>query len=100
MDTKHTPGPWFVSENAVKPALRPYAIYSRHDCICDVLSEIEEGPTDRDTANARLIAAAPELLEALEELADLMDLVRSGEYKPDSFSTQPARAAIKKAVSG
>ena len=49
-------------------------------------------------ANARLIAAAPDLLEALEELADLVDCIRSGDYTPDSFTTQPARAAIAKAT--
>lgn len=35
------------------------------------------------------------LLEAAEELADLMDDVVTGNYKPDSFTTQPIRNAIK-----
>ena len=34
------------------------------------------------------------LREALSELADLMDAVCEGEYKPDSFTTQPARKAL------
>ncbi len=34
------------------------------------------------------------LVTALEELADLMDDVREGLYKPDSFTTQTARAAL------
>ena len=34
------------------------------------------------------------LYEALKELADLMDDIRSGNYTPDSFTTQPARAAL------
>lgn len=38
-----------------------------------------------------------ELLEALKELSDLMDDVRSGNYEPDSFTTQPARTAISRA---
>ena len=46
----------------------------------------------------RLHALNQELLEALEELADLVDLIRSGDYTPDSFTTQPARAAIAKAT--
>ncbi len=45
----------------------------------------------------RLKALNAELLEALKELADLMDAVRIGEYEPDSFTTGPARAAIAKA---
>lgn len=36
---------------------------------------------------------------ALQELADLMDdISQNGTYKPDSFTTQPARAAITKAT--
>ena len=34
------------------------------------------------------------LRKALEELADLMDDVRSGNYKPDSFTTQTARELL------
>lgn len=34
------------------------------------------------------------LVEALEELVDLMEDVRQGEYIPDSFTTQPARIAL------
>lgn len=37
---------------------------------------------------------APSLLDAAKELADLMDDVRSGDYKPDSFTCQHIRAAI------
>ena len=34
--------------------------------------------------------------EVLMELADLMDDVVSGDYKPDSFTTQPARALLRR----
>ena len=34
-------------------------------------------------------------VDVLSELADLMDDVRTGDYKPDSFTTQPAREALK-----
>lgn len=34
------------------------------------------------------------LVEALEELIDLMEDIRQGEYVPDSFTTQPARIAL------
>jgi len=47
--------------------------------------------------NAALIAAAPDLLDALKELRDLMEEVRTGDYKPDSFTNQIADAAIAKA---
>jgi len=34
------------------------------------------------------------LRDALSELADLMDDVVEGTYKPDSFTTQPARITL------
>lgn len=34
------------------------------------------------------------LVEALEELVDLVEDIRQGEYIPDSFTTQPARIAL------
>lgn len=49
-------------------------------------------------ANARLIAAAPDLLDALKELAEIVDGLRGGEGTLDSFTLQPARAAIAKAT--
>ena len=36
-----------------------------------------------------------ELREAGDELADLVDSIREGEYIPDSFTTQPMRQALK-----
>ena len=51
-----------------------------------------------DSKDAALLASAPELLEALMELADLMEDILSGDYKPDSFTCQPARRAIAKAT--
>ena len=104
--SKHTPGPWqlqadpmhFDSLTAViggkrmnaKPHAWPaYPLTVQVGGMCG-LQEMQ--------ANARLIAAAPDLLEALEELADLVDCIRSGDYTPDSFTTQPARAAIAKAT--
>lgn len=46
-----------------------------------------------DTVEARL-AAAEAMAEALEELRDLMNAVYEHEYDPDSFTTQPADAAL------
>jgi hypothetical protein len=39
-------------------------------------------------------AALGELEAAAAELIDLMEAVRVGEYTPDAFTTQPARAAL------
>jgi hypothetical protein len=58
---KHTPGPWSVWEPS---ASGNWLIQDETDCI------VARGTSkDTATANLRLIAAAPELLEALENYA-------------------------------
>lgn len=52
--SKHTPGPWHVSDGWVQTDTSAVCMISRH-----ALDE-------RELADARLIAAAPDLLEALE----------------------------------
>lgn len=51
------------------------------------LAVIEPQPDPRDELIARLV-------EALDELADLTDDLVNGVYTPDSFTSQPARAAL------
>ena len=74
METKHTPGPWKVVYD-----LRQYWPYSgEHELVgYDIESESGqqvigcegiEAWKDAAEANARLIAAAPDLLAALQEL--------------------------------
>ena len=60
--TKHTPGPWDVDEG-------DFGIYQieTSDQIAEVFSH---HPPEELEANARLIAAAPELLGALTALLD------------------------------
>lgn len=67
MSKQHTPGPWLV--------LAPYTGTSRHpigvdrgDGAHDIIGEFNGlgGVGDEVTANARLAAAAPELLAALK----------------------------------
>lgn len=59
MSTKHTPGPWRLRElnNST------LAVYGSGEY--DIVFPKRNAPRDAD---ARLIAAAPELLEALEEI--------------------------------
>lgn len=61
---KHTPGPWHVvGPNNDRVAVRRDLVIA--DC------HLILGPMDRETreANARLIAAAPTMLAALEQIA-------------------------------
>jgi len=89
--SKFTPGPWQVNvwttgRRTVEGVNAP-TIAEIHDTHEDV----------EKAANARLIAAAPDLYEALRELTALMEDVRTGQYTPDSFTTQPARITLAKA---
>lgn len=102
MTDKHTPGPWeysahlTASENhrgfsVSAPTHRP----SLHRIlIADVI------PMDRDgaegEANARLIAAAPLLLDALKDMVDWMPLPRERDH-PGRVVIDKARDAIRKA---
>lgn len=74
--TKHTPGPWRLVEDAQGPCMVMHpsnltAIASLTDAHKPVhgFHEVENWPHERN-ANARLIAAAPELLAALVVMAD------------------------------
>ena len=67
---KHTPGPWTIPDwrqlgriDVVAGEVKVAAVYLQPDPIT-----IKGWPTEE--ANARLIAAAPALLEALKEAAD------------------------------
>ena len=89
-----TPGPWAVVGNRTK--------YVEARLISGLIQEVAAcGPTAADKgygpqqeANARLIAAAPDLLEALIELADC-GAEAWGEDRP---CVKWARAAIAKAT--
>ena len=92
-ETKHTPGQWETLDNSIIAG-----------AICIAVIEDDggyEAPADQRLANARLIAAAPELLEALEAILK----VGKGVPGPlNMIGTQMvrefARAAIAKAKEG
>lgn len=88
---KHTPGPWVVD-----PAVRQgFTVYAPKEGFI-VGTQDEEGRYGaiESEANARLIAAAPDLLEALKELVAAADGVNAG---PLTWLAK-ARAAIAKAT--
>jgi hypothetical protein len=65
----HTPGPWFVDAEGAKDAGTKGGFIPFDACGC-CNSPWMCGETEKEqAANARLIAAAPELLEALEPFA-------------------------------
>ena len=62
--SKHTPGPWRVVENRVPASLE---IYARETAIVECWRRAD---VQTEMANARLIAAAPDLLDALVMVLD------------------------------
>ena len=94
MSAKHTPGPWIVYDPEMPDTEATYGIDGP-----DGQPVVYFGLTKNDGINliedARLIAAAPELLEALKELADLYDTDEGCRSLPEYIA---ARAAIVKAI--
>lgn len=91
----HTPGKWFVDMTYQWPSkVRSDAFPDKW--ICDAA-----GPGGGDTeplANARLIAAAPDLLEALKRLTHgLPDLLESIGYQDEERLIEEALAVIARA---
>ena len=91
--SKHTPGPWGLDGNLIEgpdgERVACITAYSRR--------------TPKQKANARLIAASPDLLAALQALVAELDgsgkPYSSDSYAPEHFVTA-AKAAIAKAEGG
>lgn len=63
---KHSPGPWFISNNYSD--MRPEAIHAEGHANCIVATTWSIVPEEYRKANAKLIAAAPSLLAAVCKL--------------------------------
>ena len=90
--SKHTPGPWVVHPTSIHPAVRSIGTAEAGPRRICTVGSTNGNPTDWH--NARLIAAAPELLEVLQELMVAADRVSGG---PVTWLGK-ARAAIAKAT--
>jgi hypothetical protein len=69
MSSQHTPGPWTNHGRIAQPGL-PHSAVAAKTLIARVYSEAF-GDSAQETANANLIAAAPDLLAVLIELTDI-----------------------------
>ncbi len=94
-DTKHTPGPWRVQNGSVY-ALAPDGSFGSLP-VAHMDRDPGNGtrPVERD-ANARLIAAAPEMVEALRGALEVLD-GRANDFSSKSEACKACRAAIRKA---
>ena len=70
MKEQHTPGPWQVNRK-VRTSVETVADGQGFNLIADCSDPDNVRPSVEDRANAALIAAAPELLAALEQLVAL-----------------------------
>lgn len=101
MKTEHTPGPWFWKEDHPTNACTEVydlgegfpvgiaTLYGSHDNVAAPKSGEAWGDQPKRRADARLIAAAPDLLAALE--------VCLGRMTGGDFGFDMARTAIAKA---
>lgn len=72
MTTKHTQGPWRVKIPTDGSTHYPHIVDVKYEHVLCRLTDLYCLP-DRLDANAQLIAAAPELLEALESLTGMAE---------------------------
>lgn len=118
--SKHTPGPWVLDTIPTSvgichrigpfPPRRPDDVTVRHACLYADYPSTSNPADEELEANARLIAAAPELLEACQafkrlygRLWDVVEPSGSGFLSPESVKEYDAihelmTAAIAKAT--
>jgi len=84
MTAQHTPGPWKLTDGS------SFVRDNHKNVIADVWQD--------SISNLRLIAAAPDLLDALREAVDMIDiLAASCSDRVHNVSADKFRAAIAKA---
>ena len=84
--TKHTPAPWIINGSAIEA--NPVGALAT--CIAHVYNE-----SDEHAANARLLAAAPELLEACKRAQTAFAFDQGGKARRETMAQ--LKAAIAKA---
>lgn len=117
MSGKHTPGPWYAKEH-VEPAghgridicrqwdneVKPEASATYGSYLGAHIAKVEfnTGVVTRDqaNANAHLIAAAPDLLSALQRLDRIERGLEAWHEDARAEAWQQARAALAKATEG
>lgn len=101
---KHTPGPWFADEKGNIWRRNPAELYENGGTVAGdkPIAVVNKGWYGEGSigypieANARRIAAAPELMEALERLLVRMNLKETLDIG-DHIAIKGARAALAKA---
>jgi len=99
VSANHTPGPWHFVDSPLKTG---WLIVVGGNYLADVHKHIGTTADDvRDESNARLIAAAPELLEALESLLAVSECADETGYVTDAgfVDIDELHAEVREALS-
>ncbi|HEJ4644000.1 TPA: hypothetical protein ACWMI6_005978 [Pseudomonas aeruginosa] len=108
--SKHTPGPWVLDTIPTSvgichrigpfPPRRPDDVKVRHACLYADYPSASNPADEELEANARLIAAAPELLEALQHIEEYWNRDSNEQAMTDALwhIIETAQAAIAKAT--
>ena len=101
-NSKHTPGPWVVHPTAHHPAVRSVGTSDTGPRRICTVGSMNGNPVDKK--NARLIAAAPDMLAALQGYVDAFEhhlITNTNGARDFDFTghiAAQARAAIAKAT--
>ena len=98
--SKHTPGPWKVGKTSGWSGTEVKAIASIAWCAkassySSSWGDSQEISADEALANAHLVAAAPDLLDALEEYHRVANAVPYAQWTPAMHKAQDAIAKAK-----
>jgi len=85
--TQHTPAPWTIHRNIGKKS-EIGIVANAAPCIICTMSNAKEWPQEAED-NARLIAAAPDLLEALRYLTIAVSQIRTAHSEADWLKRMP-----------
>jgi hypothetical protein len=94
--SKHTPGPWVIRTAATyRSQIEAINGKGRADVVARITTP--KGGAEASDANARLIAAAPDMLEALEAIAPMLPHGAVDNDPQWAGAINAVRNAIKKA---
>ena len=99
MTTQHTPAPWKTGDSDWHTIVGPHTRFkSTH--LVGIANVEESDDSNEDASNARLIAAAPELLAALQSINEWFEESSDYREQPEqiAWANGIARAAIAKAT--
>lgn len=96
MNTKHTPGPWWLAEYSTGSEIYGFVDGKDSSTIAAIMTHRHD--TRERKANARLIVAAPDMLKALQSIVEYGQKYSCDGEGDGADWFKLARAAIAKAI--